>query len=95
MTIEHKIVVSLVDIKAISFECEGESCIYRVTVSPDNPIELPMHCPHGHKWIGGQPESTLYPPLLKFTQTLAQLRELSKQKVLGYRILFEFDESKT
>jgi hypothetical protein len=95
MTFERKILVGLEDIKAISFECQGENCKYRITVSPDEPIELPANCPHGHRWISGEPQAMAIPPLLKFTKTLAQVRVLSTQKTLGYRILLEFDEPKT
>jgi hypothetical protein len=94
MTIERKVVVSLEDIKAISFECLGDNCKYRITVSPDDPFNLPSSCQRGHRWIGGQPETMIITPLMTFTKILAQLRVLSTQRALGYKILMEFDEPK-
>jgi hypothetical protein len=89
MVIERKIVVDLQDIRAVSFQCE--SCEYRVAMSPDK-VSLPINCPNGHQWTSGQSNALIATPLFQFTSTLATLRTLLKQKALGYRIVFEFDE---
>jgi len=92
MVFERRILVGLEDIRAISFQCE--KCEYRVTMSPDNVQDVPNHCPNGHDWARGEKEALIVPPLLQFTTMLAKLRMLLGQKLLGFRILFEFDEPK-
>jgi hypothetical protein len=93
MTIERRIVVGLGDIKAVSFQCS--KCEYRISMSPDKVHGIPAHRPDGHDWVLGKEVTLIVPPLLQFTETLARLRTLAGQKVLGFEILFEFDEEKT
>jgi hypothetical protein len=93
MTVERRLLVGLEDIKAVAFQCD--SCKFRITMSPDDIRELPKNCPNGHRWIIGEPEVTSVPTLIKFAELLAALRKLRAQKVLGYSVLFEFDEPKT
>lgn len=93
MVFERKIVVGLEDIRAVSFQCA--TCEYRVTMSPDEVREVPRACQNGHKWTIGEESALVKTPLLLFTDSLGKLRTLLGQKVLGYRVLFEFDEPKT
>jgi hypothetical protein len=92
MTVERKILFGLDDIKAISFQCD--SCKYRITMSPDEVRDLPRNCPNGHRWIVGEQQAKTFPPIQMFSDNLVTLRKLAEQKVLGFKILLEFDEPK-
>jgi hypothetical protein len=55
MTIEHKIVVGLDDIRAVIFECR--QCHTRVSMSPTDAIDIPAQCPQRNcasVWITGR-----------------------------------------
>lgn len=92
MTIERKISVGLGDIKAVSFQCN--SCIYRITMSPDQIGDLPHSCQNGHRWILGVDQISQRQPVAKFFEALGALRTLTTNKTLGFQILLEFDEPK-
>jgi hypothetical protein len=96
MTAEHKIVVSLEDVKAIIFECKH--CRTRVTVLPDS-ASVPANCPHCPTvWLsrpGPKLENSLS-PYLNFLQSLAAIRSHSAttgDEWPKFRILLEFDEA--
>jgi hypothetical protein len=91
MTLEHKIVVGLDDIKAVSFECK--QCQTKVTISPDN-IRVPHHCQQCDSvWILGEPSNYLSvsSPYMNFVNAIGQIR---KQLANGapFKILLEFSE---
>lgn len=90
MTIERRIVVSLADIRTVSFQCD--SCKYRVNMPPDNIVEIPHGCPYGHKWHHGEHETMRGKPLDYLFSGLAKLRLLTSQKATGFQILLEYDE---
>jgi hypothetical protein len=93
MTVEHKILFGLDDIKAISFQCER--CKYRVTMAPDEVKEFPGNCLNGHAWVSGNKNTKENLPLIFFTEYLSQLGKLQADGKLGFRILLEFDEPKS
>ena len=98
MTLEHKIVVGLGDIKAVIFECRAGNCRARLTVSTEK-MRIPTECPYCSKtWISGEQKSSFQP---ETSQQTALIDALEKVKVLEangatFRILLEFeDESST
>ncbi len=91
MTFEHKIVVGLDDIKAVSFECK--QCRTRVTMLPDD-IQVPSRCQKCDSvWIIGDPKnySAVTSPHLNFVNAIGQIR---KQLANGapFTILLEFEQ---
>ena len=90
MTIERKLVVSLGDIKSVSFQCND--CLYRVTISPEQIGGIPNACANGHRWLHGEHQVAQRQPLVKFLEALVELRTLMANKVLGFQILLELDE---
>jgi hypothetical protein len=91
MTVEHKIVVGLDDIKAVSFECK--QCRTRVTMLPDD-IRVPYRCQKCDAvWIVGDPSSYqgVTSPHMNFVNAIGQIR---KQLANGapFKILLEFNE---
>lgn len=91
MTFEHKIVVGLNDIKAISLECN--KCQTRITLAPDG-IEVPLQCPKcGKIWITGDPnayQKIVASPYVNFFTALATIRTLLENGAT-FKILFEFE----
>jgi hypothetical protein len=92
MTIEHKIVVGLSDIKAVIFECANANCHARVIVSPDN-IHIPKQCPACNEgWISIEKSFQSDTSQEKnFVDALAKLRVL-EAKPLPFKILLEFED---
>ena len=90
MTIEHKIVVGLNDIKAVSLECS--KCQTRITLAPDG-IEVPLQCPKcGKIWITGDPSGyqAVASPYVNFFTAIAKIRTLLENGA-PFKILFEFE----
>lgn len=90
MTVEHRIMVGLTDIKSVSFQCDR--CKYRITMSPEDIKDFDFSCPNGHPWKQGRQEGLVKIPLLTFTESLAKLRASTAQQLLGFHVLLEFDE---
>ena len=90
MTYERKIVVGLDDIRAISLECN--ECQYRVTMSPDEFFRIPDMCSNGHAWTRGEEKNSSASPVMKFTASLREVRELLGHKHFGFKVLLEIDE---
>jgi hypothetical protein len=92
MTFERKIVVSLGDIKAVVFECDGCRC--RVVMNPDNTRDLPGQCPECRKqWIHGglKASQTMDSTSRTFLLALTKLR-MTNEEYSGFQILFELEE---
>jgi hypothetical protein len=93
MTFEHKIVVELDDIKAVSLECR--QCHTRVTMSPDA-IHIPDVCPGANcdnVWMAGDPANyqSVTSPHMNFINAIGKIRkELGKGA--PFTILLEFDD---
>ena len=96
MTIEHKIVVGLSDIKAVIFECR--QCRTRVSMAPDG-INVPQRCPKtgcdSPAWIVGKPAGMTSDyegstsAHLNFVSAIGHIRE---HNGATFRILLEFDD---
>jgi hypothetical protein len=92
MTIEHKLLISLEEIKAIVLECAAPDCTSRATFSPDKIDTIPSNCPQGHHWDvvtpSKRPEAGH--PVSSWLRLLRNLRESTNQ--WGFKIFLEFDE---
>lgn len=91
MTREHKLVVSLEEIKNLVLECTYSDCNAKVVFSPDKTDSLPEICPHGHIWDWGGRQGTMDSPIAIWVRLLRKLRDSTHSKC-GFRILLEFDE---
>jgi hypothetical protein len=90
MTFEHKIVVGLDDIKAVTLECC--QCHVRLTMSPDE-VRFPQRCRHcDAAWLLGDPSRYLSgtSAQLNFVDAIAQIRKQMKEGV-AVKILLEFE----
>jgi hypothetical protein len=94
MTLEHKLVVGLDDIKAVVFECR--QCGTRVSMVPAD-VRIPNQCPTGacaSVWIMGKPAgmTSEYEAStsahLNFVSAIGYIR---KHNGAAFRILLEFD----
>jgi hypothetical protein len=97
MTFEHKIVASLADIRAISYECNG--CRARVTFSPDKFIEPTNICfqcrnPWQEKLATAVPNFSADLAVARFIKSLNVLRTLFQEGSMGFTIILEFEEPK-
>jgi hypothetical protein len=96
VTFERKIVVSLEEIRAITFECH--KCKSRLTVSPDDIRDIPAACPHcNFSWR--LPEAANVGPLASpprnFAVGIREIRIRFGADVIGFKILLEFDEPRS
>lgn len=91
MTFEHKLIVSLEEIKAIVFrcnECKASTCFV-----PDAFVSLPQNCPNGHVWRVESPTGQLRSVVGTFIVSVVELRKPIYEK-LGFKIFLEFDQPK-
>jgi hypothetical protein len=91
MTVEHKIVVTLDDIRTISYECN--KCRARVTFPLGSELDPAPYCYNcRNQWKAETPfgQESAFKKLL---QSLNAIATLEKEKALGFRIRFEFDEA--
>jgi len=91
MTFEHRIVVSLSEIKAIIFECN--ECQSRSAIVPEKLDSIPKRCPNGHAWApdtGAEHSGWMFSALTKSIRTL---RDPLYENV-GFKIFLEFEEPK-
>jgi hypothetical protein len=96
MTIEHKIVVGLSDIKAVIFECR--QCRTRISMAPDK-IAVPPRCAKttcdSPAWIVGRPAGMTSDydgstsAHLNFVSAIGHIRE---HNGAAFRILLEFED---
>lgn len=97
MTFEHKIVVSLDDIKAVTFECK--ECGTRTTIPTEKLQEAPSACGRCKTiwWSGNQAANqpwvtTAQLAIPAFIGGLFRIRTLIQEKQEPVRILLEFDQ---
>jgi hypothetical protein len=89
MTVEHKLVVGLDDVTAVTFECTVENCHGRATVSPDH-AEIPSECPACHRaWNVSTKSEEVASPYYNFVKGLVKIRTLLANGA-RFRILLEF-----
>jgi hypothetical protein len=92
VTFEHKIVVGLDDIKAVSFECNN--CHTRVTMPPGD-IKVPMKC-HQCPQIWIEVDISQYQavasPYVNFITAIGKIRTLLENKA-PFKILLEFEDT--
>jgi len=93
MTVEHRMIIGLDDIKAVTFECN--QCHTRVTMPPDD-IRIPHNCHRcDNAWIIGDPANytSVTMPQLNFVNAIGQIRkQLQKNGGVAFKILLEFDQ---
>src|SRR5208337_5016845 len=96
MTIEHKIMVGVDDIKAVVIACR---CGIRVSMSPDN-IRIPENCPGpdcGAVWSGkpshevSSDHEVWASANLNFAAAIQQMRKHFKNST--FKLLLEFEDA--
>ena len=102
MTFERRIIVSLGDIKYISYECK--KCEAKISISPDAGLSAPPRCPQcKDNWL---PESTNAPSprygyeeqqssVMRFARAVGAMRNPEIGNSYGFRILLEVAEPVT
>jgi hypothetical protein len=95
MTIERKIVFALNDIKSISYECAN--CGARATFPLGAELEPSAACYNcKNQWKPTQPNYLGRPEEISafkaFLRSLNEIRTLGKEKVIGFKMVFELDE---
>jgi hypothetical protein len=95
VTSEHKLVVGVDDIKAVTFECL--SCETRISIPFEKLNTPPRACSSCNAiWWSGQDISTNVstsgPAILGLIQALVTIRVLMREKKNNCRILFELEE---
>jgi hypothetical protein len=100
MTSERRIMVSVADIKLISYECK--KCKARVSFSPDSILEAASQCfqcraPWTNAVIGeneqiGAVHYAALSPARKLMTAIAGMRNPDVANSLGFRVLFEYEE---
>jgi hypothetical protein len=91
MTYEHRIVVSLDEIKSVIFECN--KCGSRICRPPDRIGHVPFSCDCGHTW---RPEFSRQPGIVEplyvqFVAAIQALRLVGRENPLGFKIFLEFE----
>lgn len=93
MTVESRLVVGIEDIRAISLECT--ECKTRLSCLPDTLNDVPHVCPKcRHPWLPSDRKINhefADPSPVQFVKAVAQIRALSREVKVGFRILLEFD----
>ena len=99
MTVEHRYVIALNDIRAVVFECKNKECGARISVRPSTVLNANtlFECPSCHKhWLnsGVHRQDDLYDaPQLYLLQVLQACAK--KEEQAGVRISFEFEYATT
>jgi hypothetical protein len=94
MTVEHRIVVGMGDIIAVTFECR--TCHTRTSVPATSLQGVPRSCSSCNSiwWTGTDMSShvvTSGPAAIGFIQAIITLRALIQENRDAFRILLEFD----
>ena len=94
MTVEHRFVVGLKDITAVTFECK--KCGARLSVKVDVLASLTPHqCPScTHDWVSDSTTTGRFftAPLMLLLRALPPSLNAQEDASNGMRILFEFDD---
>lgn len=93
MTVEHRFVVGLKDIRSVTLECK--KCGARLSIAPTPfGVAVVQNCPSCNElWLSASVTHGQYfvSPLTSFLQTLAKSLEQDDERI-NVRILLEFDE---
>jgi DNA-directed RNA polymerase subunit RPC12/RpoP len=96
MVIEHRIIVGLDDVKAISLKCL--KCHTKVTFEADSKVDVPLSCGHcGNPWRSEQAQRGAWASdsaVLSFVQVIPTIRAFLAERVHGFNVLLEFEEPK-
>lgn len=95
MTVEHRLLLGLADIVAITFECAHEGCGVRLSVSPDaTDTGRLLQCPScGGLWLAN--DSDLGQTNVGVTgRLLSAVARLRNAQPKGFRLHLEFAEPK-
>lgn len=97
MTVEHRMIVGINDIKAVTFECLN--CKTRITVQADSLRDVPRVCGSCNTVWWASTDTTAYvstsaPAPLALIQAIVTMNILIREKKETFRVLFEFDEPK-
>jgi len=97
MTFEHKMIVGLDDIKAITFECKA--CETRTTIPANKLTEAPHACSSCNAvWWSAQDirmgafVTTSGPAIAALIQAIVTLRVLMSENKNNFKVLFEFEQ---
>jgi transcription elongation factor Elf1 len=94
MTVEHRFIAGLKDIRAVTFECK--KCSARLSVEPDKMGTTTFaNCPScNQEWFDLETGDgrALVSPMAALVRSLVKSREMQEQKSVGVRILLEFDD---
>lgn len=88
MTSEHRIIVSLDEIKAVVFRCTR--CNAELRMAPDNLESVPRECPKGHAFVSNPPPDFAGHLPLALITSIKRLKEPIYEH-LGFKMLLEFD----
>jgi len=94
MTVEHRILVGIDDLKAITFECL--KCKARITLLPNDKLGVPDSCSAcSAVWKASSPSSNVTvsaPAAITFVDAIKRLVLLAAEPQAAFKILLEFDE---
>lgn len=90
MTVEHRVIVGLNDIKAVVFECR--KCHARISVLAED-AKVPHCCPCGQQWTPDYIGSVNAPKLPAYQRFCSVLRECRTLQANGaaFMVLLEFE----
>lgn len=97
MTSEHRLIVGLLDIKAVTLECKHKGCGVRLSLPPDGIKGTHLVCcPSCNRpWLSMEEghEMVAVSHLVRFLSALPYSRESQKPQsdLIGVRVFFEFD----
>jgi hypothetical protein len=98
VTIERRLLVSMSDIQAITFECK--TCHRRESYPPDSVPDVPFQCLCGAKWRTD--DRDVHPStghgasaFQKLVKAIMTVRTLEQENSSALRVLLEYEEPKT
>jgi hypothetical protein len=95
MTVEHRLLLELGDITALTFECEGEQCRARLSLPPDTVSgEKLQRCPRCNRdWLAKDSDLGQSTNEGVFGRFVLAIREARKATHPGFKMFLEFRES--
>lgn len=90
MTVEHRVIFGLEEIKAVIFQCN--QCKTRVAIIPDELESIPHKCPKEHAWDWNIAPEFSGSCFLGLITSLRKLKDPIYEKT-GFKILLEFEDA--